>query len=195
MLSISFLAACIIFVLPKKHKIFMTVMLLIIVLVYSLPYLKVTSIQNYPDTFYSTNQDTTTVKNEYMPKWVKNIPSSMYNAKVENLSGGEEINISEVSPNKTVFSVYLTKQSEIAVNTIYFPGWLAYVNDKKVDINYENDKGTINLILNKGENNVRVEFGETNIRNLSNIISVASLILLIIASFPMFKNMKKLVKI
>ena len=93
-LSISFLAACIIFVLPKKHKIFMTVMLLIIVLVYSLPYLKVTSIQNYPDTFYSTNQDTTTVKNEYMPKWVKNIPSSMYNAKVENLSGGEEINIS-----------------------------------------------------------------------------------------------------
>ena len=191
MLSISFLAACIIFVLPKRHKIFMTVILLIMVLAYSLPFIKVSSLQSYPDTFYSTNQDTTTVKNEYMPKWVKNIPTSMYSAKVQNLSGEEKVNVSKVSPNKTVFNVYLTKQSEIEINTIYFPGWVAYVNNEKTNINYDNDKGTIHLSLDKGENNVRVEFGETNIRNLGNIISLGSLLLLIVVSFPIFRNIKK----
>ena len=86
---------------------------------------------------------------------------------------------------------YLTKQSEIEINTIYFPGWVAYVNNEKTNINYDNDKGTIHLSLDKGENNVRVEFGETNIRNLGNIISLGSLLLLIVVSFPIFRNIKK----
>jgi len=195
MLSVSFLAACVIYVLPKKHKIFMIVIFLVIVFVYAMPYLKVSSFQDYPDTFYSTNQDTTTVKNEYMPKWVKKVPSSMYSEKIENLSGEEKIDISKVTPNKTVFSVFLTKESEIEVNTIYFPGWTAYVNGEKRNINYNNEEGVIRLILSKGQNDVRIEFQETNVRSLSNLISLFFLIVLIIYSLPFKNRIKNKIKI
>ena len=195
MLSVSFLAACVIYVLPKKHKIFMIVIFLVIVFVYAMPYLKVSSFQDYPDTFYSTNQDTTTVKNEYMPKWVKKVPSSMYSEKIENLSGEEKIDISKATPNETVFSVFLTKESEIEVNTIYFPGWTAYVNGEKRNINYNNEKGVIRLILSKGQNDVRIEFQETNVRSLSNLISLFFLIVLIIYSLPFKNRIKNKIKI
>lgn len=183
-LSISFLAALVIYVLPKKQKIFMTILFLVTVSIYAYPQLKVSSYQNYPESFYSTNQDTTTVKNEYMPIWVKNIPTSMYTEKVDNLNGQELINLTSTTPNITLFNTYLTKEREIEVNTIYFPGWQAYVNNKKVNINYNNEKGTIRLNLNKGQNDVRVEFKETNIRNISNLISLMFIIGLIIISLP-----------
>ncbi len=183
-LSVSFLAAVIIYVLPKKHKIFMTLVFLVIVFASSMPFLTVSVFQNHPDTFYSTNQDTTTIKNEYMPKWVKKIPTSMYTSKVENLSGNEKPNNLFLSAKKTMFSVALAKQSEIEVNTVYFPGWVAYVNGQRQNINYNNEKGTIRLTLNKGENNVRIEFEETNIRNLSNLISIMSFLILIVFCLP-----------
>ncbi|MEK7551117.1 MAG: 6-pyruvoyl-tetrahydropterin synthase-related protein [Patescibacteria group bacterium] len=181
-LSVSFLAALVINVLPKKQKIFMAILFLILLFMYAYPQLKVSSYQNYPESFYSTNQDTTTVKNEYMPIWVKNVPTSMYSQKVDNLDGQELINLVSSMPNKTLFNTYLTKEREIEVNTVYFPGWEAYVNNKKVNINYYNDKGTIRLNLNKGQNDVRVEFKETNIRNFSNLISLMFIIGLIIMS-------------
>lgn len=183
-LSISFLAALVIYVLPKKQKIFMSLLFLTSVSVYAYPQLKVSSYQNYPESFYSTNQDTTTVKNEYMPIWVKNVPTSMYSEKVSNLSGQELINLIATTPNKTLFNTYLTKEREIEVNTVYFPGWEAYVNNKQVNINYNNDKGTIRLNLNKGQNDVKVEFRETNIRNFSNLVSLMFIIGLIIISLP-----------
>jgi len=35
------------------------------------PYLKKIKYENFPDTYYSTNESTTNVKNEYLPKWAR----------------------------------------------------------------------------------------------------------------------------
>ncbi|MBI3984708.1 MAG: hypothetical protein HY344_02080 [Candidatus Levybacteria bacterium] len=182
LISISFQAAAVTSVLDKKTKVVVAVLLLGLTYYFSLPFAKVYQSQNYPDTFYSTNQDTTTVKNEYMPKWVKNIPAQMYKAKVENTTGIEPINLISNTPNKTGFEVDLNSPKIIRVNTVYFPGWSAYVNGQRVNIDYLKD-GLINLNLNEGKNSVLVIFGETNVRILSDIISVASLGMLILLTF------------
>jgi hypothetical protein len=109
-----------------------------------------------------------------MPRWVQKLPQAMSGAKVENLTGKETINLLQVTPNKTVFNTFLTTQRTIQVNTIYFPGWYAYVNGKPTDILYNNPMGLIDLSLNKGLNNVQIVFMETPVRLFSDLISIIS---------------------
>jgi hypothetical protein len=144
----------------------------LLVIISASAYLLPKSYQSFPDSFYSTNQDTTTVKNEYMPSWVKEIPQVMATAKVQNLSGQEAINLLQSTPSKTIFSVFLSTQKTIQVNTVYFPGWYAYVNGRRAEIVYNNPRGLINLRLDKGVNNVEVEFKETPVRLLSDLVSI-----------------------
>jgi len=191
--AFSFLAACILSVLSGKNKIIIAGIFIILIMFSSKSFLFPASYQNYPDTFYSTNQDSTTVKNEYMPKWVKQIPASMAAAKVENLTGKEAINITKISPNKISFDTYLSVERTIQVNTIYFPGWFVFVNGNKLGINYNNDKGLIRVNLNKGKNEVLVVFGETPVRIISDLISILGLIILI--SLYLLKNKIKFTKI
>ena len=172
--SAAFLAACIVSIFPNRIKITLGVLILVLVSVSAFTYLSPKSYQNLPDGFYSTNQDTTTVKNEYMPKWVQSIPQVMATARVENLNGKEVINLLQATPNKTAFSVLLTAQRTIQINTIYFPGWYAFVNGKPAEILYNNPMGLINLYLNAGANNVEVKFMETPVRLFSDIMSIIS---------------------
>ncbi len=140
---------------------------------------------NYPDTFYSTNQDTTTVKNEYMPKWVKEIPSSSKNEKVEILKGeGSVFNLIN-NGNSVSFNADLQKDSLLSINTIYYPGWVLEVDNKNVLISYKNDSGLIQFNLNKGNHFVKAYFKETNLRLTVNIISFVSFLGLIFLAFKL----------
>lgn len=172
--SVAFLAACLVSILSKKKRYAMGLAILILVFVAAVSYLIPKIYQDYPDSFYSTNQDTTTVKNEYMPKWVQKAPSQMATAKVQNISGNESIALLQNSPNKTIFSVNLDISKIIQVNTVYFPGWYAYINGQQAQILY-NTNGLIDLRLEKGINNVQVVFKETPFRLFSDLVSLSSL--------------------
>lgn len=161
--------------LDKNKKILVTIIFLTPIYVSAKPYLFTQNYQYFPDTFYSTNQSTTTVRNEYMPKWVKKIPDKTASAKVENINGQEKINIVNINPNKIVFDTFVLTDRIIRVNTVYFPGWNVYANGRMVKINYENN-GLIQFKLNKGQNNVKVVFEETGVRILSDILSIISVL-------------------
>lgn len=183
--SAAFLAACFISVLKEKEKIIFGTVMLILVLLSSRHFLGPQVFQNYSDSFYSTNQDTTTVKNEYMPKWVKTSFSEMAKSKVENLDGEEKINLREADANKIVFDTFLADNRKVRVNTVYFPGWGAYTNGGKSNIIY--DEGFIDLNLGRGKNNVLVKFEETPIRLVADFISAFSLFTLLVLSFRRLK--------
>ena len=164
-------------------KYLLTVIYLIIILISSWYFLFPKTYQFYDDTFYSTNQDSTTVKNEYMPVWVKKLSSSQAPVKVVNLTGKENIAINQINANRINFSTNLDASRSIQINTIYFPGWTALVNGKKVNINYNNDYGLIRLILPKGENNVLVAFSETPVRIFADLLSIIGLMFVFGFSF------------
>lgn len=132
--------------------------------------------QHYPDTFYSTNQDSTTVKNEYMPKWVKEIPSEMENGKVEVIDGSEKLKISSLSVNKIIFQGEFEQKRIIQINTVYFPGWEIEIDGKQTQIDY-NSNGLIRFSVPKGNHVVASEFKETNLRKVANSISVVGVFL------------------
>lgn len=56
--------------------------------------------------------------------------------------------------------------------TLYFPGWKAYVDGREVPI--VNDHGVIRVIAPEGKTPV-LRFGETPVRSLADIISIASI--------------------
>ena len=138
------------------------------------------TIQNLPDTFYSTNVDSTTVKNEYMPKWVKQVPLNYSPEKVILIDSNSKINLLDFKPNKIIFNTFFPQKAEVQVNVIYFPGWSAYVNGVKTEISYSNENGLMRVALNKGENNVKLIFTETPVRILSDLISIISILIFII---------------
>jgi hypothetical protein len=173
--STAFLAACIVSVFGQKRKYILSLIILVLILISAFSYLFPKSYQNFPDSYYSTNQDTTTVKNEYMPIWVKEIPQTMPLAKVKNPGGKEAISLIKSSPNKTEFAISLTQSREIQVNTIYFPGWEAYVNGEPKEILFNNSKGLITLSLDKGVNHVQLFFRETPVRHLADLVSIISI--------------------
>ena len=154
----------------------LAVIYLVLIFISSVAFIFPKSTQYLPDTFYSTNQDTTTVKNEYMPVWVKNINQKNATAKVNSPSGNEKINIIIQNAEKISFEAFLNNDKAVIVNTVYFPGWTAYVNGVKTNINTNNDQGFMGINLKKGVNNVDVRFEETDFRVMSDIFSALSLL-------------------
>lgn len=175
MLGISYLAAFIISTVEKKFRKAIFVAILVLVFLSAKDFLTLSKFQDFPDSYYSTNQATTTVKNEYMPKWVKDL-SPDHLPKIEVVEGDVETSNVEVSANKITFQT--SGVGKVQINTVYFPGWKVYVDSQEVKINYE-ENGLMRFSVENDANNVEVRFGETNVRLISDLISILSLGLII----------------
>ena len=162
----------------KKKKLWLTGIYLILIFISAVPFLVPKNYQNYPDSFYSTNQDTTTVKNEYMPKWVKVIPAAMPSEKVTVIKGQGTVENLFANGNKVTFSINALNEAQVQFNTVYFPGWKVKVDGKEVPISYENENGLIRFFINPGRHFINLSFGETPLRILADLVSFVSLIIL-----------------
>lgn len=179
-LCASFLAASIIAVLDKKNRVQMSVGIVLLAFLSSIYYIKPSATLDKGEGYYSTNQATTTVQDEYTPVWVKEKPQERFKEKVEIVQG--EVIVSDLSYNskEIEFSVDSKDRSSIRINTIYYPGWNAFLDGKEVGIDYYNKKGTMNLKILNGEHNVKLEFSEIPLRLFADFISLFSFIFLII---------------
>ncbi|MFH0749603.1 MAG: hypothetical protein V1917_01640 [Candidatus Gottesmanbacteria bacterium] len=73
------------------------------------------------------------------------------------------------------FKVLMTDRGTITVNTVYFPGWKAFVDAKETPITYTPD-GIIRIAVSKGSHVVRIVFVDTVPRIIGNVISVMSVL-------------------
>lgn len=186
--AISFLSACIVSVSPNKLKIPIIVLSLIILMLSAKQFLTPSEFFDKGDIYYATNEATTTVKNEYMPKWVKNNPKEHYKNKVEIANG--KISDLKVRSNNINFVSSSTRDTEITINTIFFPGWKVFVDGNNSSINYNNKSGVIKFNLSSGTHKVTTNFSETPVRFVSNIVSLASFLVLLIIVVNRSRGMK-----
>ena len=161
----------------KNLKIIVSIIFLVLIFISAKDLIYPKSFQYYPDTFYSTNVDTTTVRNEYMPKWVKNIPVTVPDEKVKIISGKGEIS-NLVNKGNVAFDTNSNEKILVSVNTVYFPGWVVKVDGSKASINYQ-QTGLIQFPVNSGDHSVVVYFTESTIRIIADLISIISIVVLI----------------
>ena len=149
----------------------------IIAMLLFIPYAKPQYTVNRGDSFYLTNQATTTSSNEQMPLWVKKMPIVSPAQKVE-LPSGKIDNLSYNS-RKISFTIDLPKPETIRINTIYYPGWEFAVDGAKTAINYGNQFGVMDINVLSGRHVINGVFRETPLRLFSDFISLFSILGLI----------------
>jgi hypothetical protein len=179
LISLAFTGAFVVSYLKSWQRNIFIIAIALSLSISSIQYLKSIEYINKGEGFYTTNSSTTTVHDEYMSTWVEEKPTQRPDTKVEILDCEGEINDLKYNNKKVTFTANLGTDSIIRLNTIYWPGWKASVNNKSYDIDYKNSKGVMDIKLARGANQVKFEFFETPLRLASDIISVISFIVLI----------------
>lgn len=170
---------------------YLGIILAILAVLLTVGYAKPEKYNNNSDQYYLTNEATTTSSDELMPIWVKEKPLEHYSEKVIVIDGQAEILDLNYNSKSLGFSYKATTNPTFRINTIYYPGWRAYVNTTEVDISYDNPQGVMEVKADMYSNRIYLEFGETLPRTLANGVSIVSLLVLgFIALRPilLFKN-------
>lgn len=153
-----------------------SIVLSIISIILILPFARPQYFVNRGDNFYLTSEATTTSSNELMPLWVKKIPLQRPEKKIQIVQGKGEI--SQIGSNfkRVSFKTFFNQNSTVRINTIYYPGWSAFVDGEKTPILYKNSFGVMDIPVRAGQHTVLLKFAETPIRLLFDMISIVSLI-------------------
>lgn len=177
--STSFLVAFLSYILFSKAKIVAFIIVIFLLGFFSYKYVSEVEYTQHSDEYYSTNDATTTVHDEYMPKWVKTKPVTRPSAKVEVISGDVVVSNVREESNKIRFDTVVGESSKIRINTIYWPGWRVFVDGENRAINYDNEFGVIEFDIEQYDNKVYVSFQDDLIRILSNTVSIIAVLFLI----------------
>ncbi len=175
--SIAFLTAFLLYRIRESAKTYVLLLVLlgILLIINASPFLIPKEYTQKDEGYYVTNDATTTVQDEYMPLWVKDKVTQRPERKVEIIKGeGEVVGISSTN-KQVVFSMNATAPTIVQINTIYWPGWKAFVDGKERQIE-RNEKGLMQLSLDAGEKNVVLTFEETPLRLFADILSISALV-------------------
>lgn len=190
---ISILGGYLGFFLSKKALKYLIVPLLVVIISVNIGYFK-------PDSYYKDSVDDHYVgeavisKNDrlpkdYLPIWVKKIRDEKLKVPIFIQGSGRISNVKYKTAYLT-FDVNSSSESAIETPVTYFPGWQLKVNGEKVKALDPDDFGLIRFDLPPGENKIVMQFTNTAIRTISNLISLFSSALLIITFIKYRKFLK-----
>jgi hypothetical protein len=88
-----------------------------------------------------------------------------------------------------------TDKVRIRENTLYFPNWEVYVDGKKTNIEFQDrlNRGLITYWLPMGEHRVSIQFKDTKLRMVANLLSILTFVTIFIAvvAYGIWRSMKK----
>lgn len=182
-LIVSFLAGSLVqeSLFRKKGNIRTIIVVVLIVMSISLSirYAKAPFYHKRADQHYLTRPNftdgTNSPGNAFNTKWLLGIPEKRKD-KIEIVEGSENVKIKELKSTFYLFIVDSKENSEILINTAYFPGWTAEVNGIRTNI--ENSKGKMFMGLPRGKNNIQIRLESTLIQKVSYIYFLMSVIIL-----------------
>ncbi len=175
--------------LPRRKQQVLGILFGVLIMLSAAPYILSYQQVVRDEGYYTTNEDTTTVHNEYMPIWVKQIPTTRPLEKAKIISGQGGIFIQSQKNNSIRLIATMETEGMLQIETIYYPGWKAFRNEQAVPIHYQNEQGLIQIPLQRGENKIVTVFSETPLRIFANGITVVSMLVLIL--YYVFRKAQK----
>lgn len=181
----SFLAAYVIGV--SKNKKTLAAIVVAASIISTILYIKPVSFTERGDGYYSTNEGTTTVRDEYLPLWVKKQNPVRANTKIM-VAEDSQVQDLNIRPSSYTATIKSDTGTNVQVNSIYFPGWQVKVDGKITPINYINDFGLINFQLPQGEHKVIIKYTETPVHTAADLVSIGSLLAVGISFFILWRK-------
>ncbi len=109
--------------------------------------------------------------------WMDKIPKNH----IEILKGNAKISIIKRTDQLHEYNINASEITNFRENTLYFPGWRLYANDKEIPLSISKypKPGIIEFRLDKGSYDVKLKFQDTPVVKISKIISLLSLLTII----------------
>lgn len=130
--------------------------------------------------FYTTNEGTTNVANEYMPRWVTDVPLTRPVETLEVIDGDVALSGRTFSGERMQFAADAKVGSVVQINKVYYPGWGVTIDNRLIPINYHNALGVMRIEIPQGNHSVSVQFRETPFRFMADLISLISFVVYLI---------------
>lgn len=151
-----------------------------------LPYSKGHNYVQKEDRYYLQEFETNTEGPGTQPRWAA--APELYKRPTTYASiieGKGSISIKNRKTTKHLYQVESSENTRIVDNTFYFPGWVVLIDGKPVNIEFQDQRyrGLITFNVPQGNHNINIVFGRTKVRLIADLISVATLLLLLILSF------------
>lgn len=134
------------------------------------------------DSYYLTRSNfidgTNSPGNLFNTIWIEN-PTSRKKEKIELINGKSRPEVDEILPQTYKFTTDVIKESQVVINTAYFPGWTTYIDKKKSGVFFSED-GLISFLIPKGKHHLEVVFEDTLIRKIAKVITMLGLFALVL---------------
>ncbi len=157
-----------------KSSMALTILAVLFVYGYSRPAMY----ERRDDAYYQTRSNftdgTSSMGNSFSTIWTP-WKSQRPEHAVEILEGNGTLTLHETKPLLTKFTVVAHDSVRVRINTLYFPGWGVYDQEKPLSIDFETD-GLINIALAPGTHDLAVRFEETPVRKAANMASLIGLL-------------------
>ncbi len=111
---------------------------------------------------------------DYLPKTVQITPKAPPEFEYRFITGKGETKKFEKGTNWLTWRGEVEEKGTFEVSVIYFPGWSAWVDGKEVEVDHDQELGTMIVSLDPGEHLVEFRFTNTPVRSWSNLISLLS---------------------
>lgn len=176
----SILAAFFVHTLPKKISKFVGLAIIVSSLMLTIQYFTPSSV------FYREDEDylklffeDSSYSEDYLllPKWVEERPEHSPLTKI-SIADGELLDIQKINSVNWISNINAKKSTKVTFHSYYFPGWNASVDGKNADIFPGKPYGQIELNVDEGIHKVEFYWKETNLRKISDYISLLSLLYL-----------------
>lgn len=141
------------------------------------------------ESFFTGVYNGTTDTGESSPIWSVRFMEQRPKSHIEIISG--DAKIKEIGRNSTKHEYETNSEEKIQIreNTLYFPGWELLIDGVKREIEFQDphNRGVMTFNVPKGNHRIILEFGETKLRLVSNLISMFSLIFILVL-LTLWKN-------
>ncbi len=141
--------------------------------------------QLHDGSFYSGIYPGTTDTGESTPIWSVRFMEHTPDNPLDVIDGDTSVAVGKRTSTEREYVLTVRKPTLMLENTLYFPGWMIYLNGQPTGIEWQNPnyRGLMTFRVMPGENqSVRVVFEDTKVRRAANLISIVSLVLITVGA-------------
>ncbi len=181
-LTSSVMGAYFIYLIKDSKKAFVAIgaLILLLVLFYG-NYWRANGYLIQSDSFFKQVYHGTTDTGESSPIWSIRFMEQEPSNTIEILEGDAIIEEVHRSTGRHEYKVEVNEKTRVRENTLYFPGWNIYLNDRKLDASSEIEfqdeanRGVMTFWVEPGIEKIVLKFENTKIRTASEIVSLSAI--------------------
>lgn len=178
---VSFISGSI-FLLDFKHKRKLWVFLIVLVVLLNFSYFKPEKFMQTSDPQRLSGLDwDKQIKRsifDYLPIFAKEPPAELATSRYEILTGDSRIYDFKEGTNWISFKAQTKSHTIIRLSQYYFPDWKVFVDGSQVNLEYKNNTlGLMTFILGKGDHEISARLYDTQVRTISNMLTLVGLTL------------------